>query len=234
MTRKEILVSSLVTKPADLIPLSHLLRGYLDKGITEVQAVLEGRALNARNLADIVTLAFKTRIVPGDIYVDNSKIEERDQWFATQFGFTVLPLAYTRLHEGQVEAWIGPTLVLEEHPLARTGNKNAVMVTTESSLFAGSLSQNHVLPYEKTTAAHYLRMTVKDDPGVLAGITREFADRNINIRGVLQPKAEEGSEVTDIAFILSPCKTGVLQSALASIGASENILKTRAVFRVLL
>lgn len=235
MSPKEIHVGFLATKP-DGVPLFSLLKDRLINGgrITQVQAVLDGDNLTPGNLVEVVRLAFGVEIELRDIHAGDTKISERDRLLAGQFGFTVLPLAYASLNGGQVEAWIQPTLVLEEHPLARTGNKNAAMITTEPFLSLDSLSQNHALSYGETTAAHYLRMTARDHPGVLAGITREFAARNINVRGVIQPKAEEGSKVTDIAFILSPCQTHVFQSALASIMASKNVLETNAVFRVLL
>ena len=232
---KEIFVDALVARP-DGIPFFSLLKSRLINGgrITQVQAVLDENNLTPGNLAEVVRLAFGVEIELEDILVGDTRISERDRSFAQKFGFKVLPLAYASLNGDQVEAWIQSTLVLEEHPLARTGNENAVMITTESSLSPGSLSRNHVLPYGEATSAYYLRMTVRDHPGVLAMITQKFAGSNINIRGVIQPKAEEGSKVTDIAFILSPCKTHVLQSTLVSIGASENVRETNAVFRVLL
>lgn len=234
MSAREINVGLLVTRP-DLIPLSHLLStGYINKGIVEVAAVFDGRKRSARNLAKIVALAFKRNIKLRDVYVDDSRIEERDQCFALQFGFTIAQLAYARLSGGQIEAWIGPTLIPKSYPLAQTESQNTVMVTSRSLRSSTREDQSEVRPYKEIILAHYVRMTVKDHPGVLASITKEFAERNINIKGVIQPKAQEGSGETDVAFILRPCQTGVLQSALASIGASEDILRTHAVFRVLL
>lgn len=230
---REIFVGTVQTKPGDRIPIAHLLETRaINGGIIGIQAALDRADLTPENLAYLANLAFSTQISPEQVYVDIRPIDKRDRFFADQFGFTILPLGYAGLKEGKIEAWIQPTLVPKDHSLTQTENGNAVMLTTGLG-GVYPLSFNQVRPYDESWAAHYVRMTVKDHPGVLARITWGFADRKISIKGLLQPKAPEGVDETDIASILWPCQTGVLQSALDSIGASEDILRTHAVFRVL-
>ena len=49
-----------------------------------------------------------------------------------------------------------------------------------------------VIPSEKVTSRFYLRLMVKDVPGVLADVCRALADQEISISSVIQHEAQEG------------------------------------------
>lgn len=58
-----------------------------------------------------------------------------------------------------------------------------------------------VLPMSEVTTSYYLRMQVKDQPGVLAEITRILADLNISIDAFLQKEPQEGETLVDIIIL---------------------------------
>lgn len=60
------------------------------------------------------------------------------------------------------------------------------------------LCELKVLPASAMQTAYYLRINVKDEPGVLADIARILADEGVSVEAMLQRQPEEGSDRTDI------------------------------------
>ena len=63
------------------------------------------------------------------------------------------------------------------------------------------LSGIPILPMGEVETAYYLRMRVLDKPGVLAEITRIFADLTISIDAMVQKEPSEGEEQADIILL---------------------------------
>lgn len=63
------------------------------------------------------------------------------------------------------------------------------------------LSDVTILPAGEMETAYYLRMRVRDEPGVLADITRILADCRVSIDAMLQPEPGEGAGSTDIIVL---------------------------------
>lgn len=64
-----------------------------------------------------------------------------------------------------------------------------------------AMKNTPVLPMSEVTTSYYLRMQVKDQPGVLAEITRILADLNISIDAFLQKEPMEGETLVDIIIL---------------------------------
>ncbi len=64
-----------------------------------------------------------------------------------------------------------------------------------------AMKNTPVLPMSEVTTSYYLRMQVKDQPGVLAEITRILADLNISIDAFLQKEPLEGETLVDIIIL---------------------------------
>lgn len=64
-----------------------------------------------------------------------------------------------------------------------------------------AMKNTPVLPMSEVTTSYYLRMQVKDQPGVLAEITRILADLNISIDAFLQKEPQEGETLVDIIIL---------------------------------
>jgi homoserine dehydrogenase len=63
------------------------------------------------------------------------------------------------------------------------------------------LSAIPILPMGEVETAYYLRMRVKDRPGVLADITRVLADLSISIDAMVQKEPHEGEEEANIIML---------------------------------
>jgi homoserine dehydrogenase len=63
------------------------------------------------------------------------------------------------------------------------------------------LSNTPILPMGEVETAYYLRMRVKDKPGVLADITRVLADLSISIDAMVQKEPHEGEEEANIIML---------------------------------
>ena len=66
---------------------------------------------------------------------------------------------------------------------------------------ADLLSNIPVLPMEEVETAYYLRLKVMDKPGVLADITRIFADLSISIDAMVQKEPSEGEDQVSIIML---------------------------------
>ena len=64
-----------------------------------------------------------------------------------------------------------------------------------------ALTNTPILPMSEVTTSYYLRMQVKDQPGVLADITRILADLQISIDAFLQKEPLEGETLVDIIIL---------------------------------
>lgn len=64
-----------------------------------------------------------------------------------------------------------------------------------------AMKNTPILPMSEVTTSYYLRLQVKDQPGVLAEITRILADLNISIDAFLQKEPMEGETLVDIIIL---------------------------------
>ena len=63
------------------------------------------------------------------------------------------------------------------------------------------LSDVRILPIGEVETSYYLRMRVRDRPGVLADITRILADSSISIDAMVQKEPGEGESRVDIVML---------------------------------
>ncbi len=63
------------------------------------------------------------------------------------------------------------------------------------------LANTPILPIGEVTTSYYLRLRVKDQPGVLADITRVLADHAISIDAMVQKEPAEGQDQVDIIML---------------------------------
>ena len=63
------------------------------------------------------------------------------------------------------------------------------------------MSDLAILSMEEVQTSYYLRLRVKDQPGVLADITRILADESISIDAMVQKEPGEGEEQVDIIML---------------------------------
>ncbi len=87
-----------------------------------------------------------------------------------------------------------------------------------------------VLPADDITARYYVRMRVKDAPGVLAAIASEFGAEGVSIAAVIQKDSHEG--VAEIIFLTHGVREKSLRDALEKIERLPVVEQVCAFIRV--
>jgi len=81
------------------------------------------------------------------------------------------------------------------------------------------MANTPILPIGDVETSYYLRLRVKDQPGVLADITRILADQRISIDAMVQKEPAEGEEQVDIIMLTHKAVEKDVNAAIASIEA---------------
>jgi homoserine dehydrogenase len=79
------------------------------------------------------------------------------------------------------------------------------------------LAKDPILPIGEVETSYYLRMRVKDRPGVLADVTRILADSRISIDAMVQKEPGEGEQRVDIVMLTHRAIEKNVNAALAKI-----------------
>ena len=79
------------------------------------------------------------------------------------------------------------------------------------------LADTPILAMGEVTTSYYLRMRVKDQPGVLADVTRVLADNNISIDAMVQKEPAEGVDQVDIIMLTHRAVESLVNIAIAKI-----------------
>jgi homoserine dehydrogenase len=82
-----------------------------------------------------------------------------------------------------------------------------------------SVADLPILPIAEITSAYYLRLRASDKPGVLAGVTKILADRNISIDAMLQKEPDDNETEADIVILTHETIEKNMDVAIAAIEA---------------
>lgn len=104
--------------------------GYAEEDPT---ADIEGFDAAAKT-AIIASVAFRSRVVAGDVYREGiSHVTHRDIEFAQRLGYTVKLLAIAEEQQGEIAVRVHPAMIPDAHPLASVRDSfNAVFVEGET------------------------------------------------------------------------------------------------------
>lgn len=100
-------------------------------GYAEADPTADIEGLDAgRKVAILASTAFHSRVVFADVYTEGiTHISAKDIRYAREFNCVIKLLGIAREQEGEIEAYVCPMLISEEHPLASVrGSFNAVFV----------------------------------------------------------------------------------------------------------
>ncbi len=86
------------------------------------------------------------------------------------------------------------------------------------------LAATPILPIGEVTTSYYLRLRVKDQPGVLADITRVLADNAISIDAMVQKEPAEGEEQVDIIMLTHQALEKRVDAAITKIESLSVVL----------
>ncbi len=88
-----------------------------------------------------------------------------------------------------------------------------------------------VLPIGEIHSAYYLRLRASDKPGVLAGVTKILADKNISIDAMLQKEPDDNETEADIVILTHVTQEKNMDAAITAIEAlpaiSGKVIKLR-------
>ena len=86
---------------------------------------------------------------------------------------------------------------------------------------AAPFAPARVRPPEQIVSRHYLRLTVADHAGVLAGIAGILGRHEISLASVMQSAADAEARTAEIVITTHPAPGGQLRAALEEIAALE-------------
>ncbi len=81
-----------------------------------------------------------------------------------------------------------------------------------------------ILPISEINSAYYLRLRANDKPGVLAGVTKILADRNISIDAMLQKEPDDNETEADIVILTHVTVEKNMDAGIAEIEALSAIV----------
>jgi len=87
----------------------------------------------------------------------------------------------------------------------------------------GALSDVPVLDIGDVVTAYYLRLQVKDEPGVLAAITRVLGDLNISIEAVMQKETSGDGKPVPLVLMTYPVRERDMNEAVDRIRALDSV-----------
>jgi homoserine dehydrogenase len=87
-----------------------------------------------------------------------------------------------------------------------------------------SVADLPVLPIGEVSSAYYLRLRASDKPGVLAGVTKILADRNISIDAMLQKEPDDNETEADIVILTHVTVEKNLDAAIVAVEALPAIV----------
>ena len=72
-------------------------------------------------------------------------------------------------------------------------------------------------------ARHYLRFSMKDQPGTLARVATVLGEHRIGIDSVMQKEAPKNAEYVPVIIVTGPARERAMAEALAEIAALEGL-----------
>jgi homoserine dehydrogenase len=79
---------------------------------------------------------------------------------------------------------------------------------------------------------YYIRITVADQPGVLANVGRVLGDTDISINAVLQKDTDIENGHADLVIMTHPAREANMQKAVSSINELDSVLRLDSLLRV--
>jgi homoserine dehydrogenase len=100
-------------------------------------------------------------------------------------------------------------------------------------VFPDQTARATVLPFERLQSRYYLRLTAKDQPGVLAQVTKVLGDQKISIASFVQHEVTEGSDGS-VPLVLTThrAQEGAMQSAIRQISGLAPITGPAVCLRI--
>ena len=89
-----------------------------------------------------------------------------------------------------------------------------------------------VTPMAELVNRYYIRMEVKDQPGVLAGIARCFGDNGVSIASVIQKETDEAAQTAELVVMTHAAREAAVQASIDQISKLDEVHQVGNVLRV--
>ncbi len=100
------------------------------------------------------------------------------------------------------------------------------------NVFPDSVSRATVLPITELTSRYYLRLMARDEPGVLAQVTKILGQQKISLSAIMQHEVSHGQFVP-IVITTHMAKEGAIQQALKELNALPAISGPTVCLRII-
>ncbi|MEK9966136.1 MAG: homoserine dehydrogenase [Rhodospirillaceae bacterium] len=95
----------------------------------------------------------------------------------------------------------------------------------------GALADAEPAPIERHRGAYYIRLMVRDEPGVIAEITAVFRDEAISIESMLQ-RARSETEAVPVVLNTHVCEEAAMRRTLERIEALDSVVEQPTMIRI--
>ena len=109
---------------------------------------------------------------------------------------------------------------------------HAIVLGNHERKYWGPEGDVPVVGLESLVTRYYVRVTVKDRPGVLAQIARALGDHGVSIAAVSQKEADADAQTAELVVMTHQAREGAMQAALREIGALEVVAQVSSFLRV--
>ena len=98
-------------------------------------------------------------------------------------------------------------------------------------IFPDSAGAANVLPMDQLRSRYFIRLTAKDEPGVMAQVSQALGQHGISLSAILQRENEESKPVP-VVITTHLAQEGAVRRALAQIDALPTIVAPTVCLRV--
>ena len=115
-----------------------------------------------------------------------------------------------------------PTASAVVADLVSVGLGTAPLAFKQLKLFPDAAAQAKVQPFDQLQSRYYLRLMVRDEPGVLAQVTKILGDNRISLSAILQHELTDGQQVP-VVITTHLANEGAMQAALKGIDKLKTV-----------
>jgi homoserine dehydrogenase len=89
-----------------------------------------------------------------------------------------------------------------------------------------------VKPMDELTSRYYIRLEVRDQPGVLAGIASSFGNHGVSIASVIQKETDEEAQSAELVIMTHAAREAAVRASMAQVEALDAVRDVGNVLRV--
>ena len=115
--------------------------------------------------------------------------------------------------------------------LALMGRPSPMILEGDTETYKKLARDCHMAKPEKIRGRYYLRLTVKDEPGVLARIAQKFSEQAISIATMIQVE-EVKTQTATLIFTTHQSNEKSIVAAVNRLRRFKSILETPVLFRI--